>query len=262
MSNLKPLRTEFENAKIIDFRDPNNPNNSIVITCEHASNSLPEGYSWTDSDRTYFANEHWAWDPASLDVAQSLAAELKCILVHSLYSRLLCDVNRDVTSDALFRQQGDGRKIDLNQNLTRKEELKRIHKYYSSYYIALREISEKIDPTYIISIHSYNSIYEGKMREMEIGVLFTDSEKLGKKMHEKIAEKGYNVKMNDPWPADLAIAMNCIARANYPVRREGITLEFRNDIIQEPKKATEVKKDVLEVVKETCVARRQNVTGC
>jgi len=32
MAATSTLKTEFENAKIIDFRDPENPNNTIVIT--------------------------------------------------------------------------------------------------------------------------------------------------------------------------------------------------------------------------------------
>jgi len=248
----KALITEFDNAKIVDYRDPKAPNNAIVITCEHASNALPDGYSWSEFDREHFANEHWGWDPAALDVAMYLASELKCVLVHSLYSRLLVDVNRDITSDTLFRKEGDGKEIELNKDLSEEEEKHRIYKYHFSYYTALREASEKVDPALIISVHSMTAVYEGKQRELEVGVLFTDSEKLGENVDKELQEKGYKSAQNEPYDGNILNAMNCILRANYPVRREAFCYEIRNDIIQDPIRAPQVKKDLLEVARKTC----------
>jgi len=52
---------------------------------------------------------------SSLDMATHLAKELKCVLVYSLYSRLLLDVNRCITAQTLFRKSGDGQIVDLNK---------------------------------------------------------------------------------------------------------------------------------------------------
>jgi len=253
---MKPtlqLRTEYENAKIDDFRDPQNPNNSIVITCEHASNALPDEYSWTENDRTYFANDHWGYDPGSLDVALHLAKELKCVLVYSLYSRLLIDVNRSLAADTLFRTEGDAQVVDLNRDLTYEEEQKRIMKYHHSYYNALREVSMKIDPLYIFSVHSFTGLYEGEPRSLEVGLLVSYSDELGNKVCEGFQKRNHNVAVNEPYDGKQGLnALDTLLFAKYPVRRQAVQFEFRNDLLLDPKKAAKIKADTLEAVKEAC----------
>lgn len=247
------LRTEYENARIEDFRDPENPNNTIVITAEHASNALPEGYSWSENDRTYFANEHWGSDPGSLDVALHLAKELKCVVVYSLYSRLLLDVNRNIAADTLFRKEGDGHQVDLNQDLTYEEEQDRILKYHHSYYNALREVSVKIDPLYIFSVHSFTALYEGQPRALEIGILVSHSDDLGNKVNEGFRKRNHKVAVNEPYDGKEGLnALDTLLYAKYPVRRQGIQFEFRNDLLLDPKKAPKVKADAVEAIKEAC----------
>jgi len=249
----RKLRTDFENAKIADFRDPENPNNEIVLLCEHATNELPDGYSWTENDRTYFTNTHWAYDPGSLDMAMYLAKELKCILVYSLYSRLLCDVNRDLTSDTLFRTNGDGNIVDLNVDLSYEEEQKRIMKYHHSYYTALREISMKINPSYIVAVHSFTPLYEGQTRTLEIGILVSLSEELAQKVHDGLKKRNHSVAVNEPYDGRQGLAtLDAMLFGRYPVNRQGIEFEFRNDVLADPKKSLKIKMDTLASVKEAC----------
>jgi len=243
------LKTEFENARIVDFRDLENPNNTVVITCEHASNDLPEGYSWTENDRKYFAEEHWGWDAGSLDVAMYLAKEMKCLLVYSLYSRLLADVNRSTSANTLFRTEGDGQLIDLNRDLTYEEEEKRIIKYHHSYYHALREISVKIDPLYIFSVHSYTPVYEGQPRSLEVGILVSYSEELAEKVCAGIKKKNHKIAINEPYDGKQGLnALDTLLYAKYPVRRQGIEFEFRNDLLKDPVKSLKIKEDTLEAI--------------
>ena len=115
-------------------------------------------------------------------MAQNLAKKMKCILIHSNYSRLLCDVNRPLTSETLFRKFGDGNEIMLNKGMTLKEERHRLEKFYHTYYYAFREISLKTNPKIILSLHSYNPVYEGAKREVEVGVLSSFSDDLGLKV--------------------------------------------------------------------------------
>jgi len=250
---MKTLRTEFENARIIDFRDPENPNNAIAITAEHASNALPEGYSWSESDRAFFADEHWGWDKGSLDVALHLAKELKCVLVHSLYSRLLLDVNRDLPSETLFRLSGDGRIIDLNRNLDEEEEDKRIDKYYQGYYRALREVSTKIKPQYVISVHSFTPLYEGNPRTLEVGILVNYSDELAQKVHDEFKKRHHNVAINEPYDGKEGLAaLGSMLYAKVPITREGIQFEFRNDLFNDPVRGDKIKNDTVEAVRAAC----------
>jgi len=253
LGSTSTLRTEYENARIVDFRDPEAPNNTVVITAEHASNGLPEGYSWTEDDRTYFADDHWGYDPGSLDMAMYLAKELKCLLVYSLYSRLLVDVNRSTSADTLFRTSGDNRIVDLNRDLTYEEEQKRIIKYHNSYYNALREISMKIDPLYIFSVHSFTPLYEGTPRTLEAGILVSYSDDLATRVFDGIKKKNYKIAINEPYDGKQGLnALDTLLYARYPVRRQGIEFEFRNDLLLDPKRSAELKVDTLEAIKQAC----------
>eukprot|EP01016_Furgasonia_blochmanni_P018786 TRINITY_DN2121_c0_g1_i2.p2 TRINITY_DN2121_c0_g1~~TRINITY_DN2121_c0_g1_i2.p2 ORF type:complete len:161 (+),score=24.02 TRINITY_DN2121_c0_g1_i2:67-549(+) len=113
--HFQRISIESTNARVIDNRDPANPFNDIIFMCEHASNALPEGYSWSPNDAENFKDEHWAYDLGALDMAKTIAQDFGGVLVHSLVSRLLCDVNRPISSRTLFRKTGDGKVIELNQ---------------------------------------------------------------------------------------------------------------------------------------------------
>jgi predicted N-formylglutamate amidohydrolase len=248
------LKTEYENAKILDYRDPLNPFNKIVITCEHATNDLPEDYSWSEHDQRHFVDEHWGIDIGAFEMAKELAAELKCVFVHSLYSRLLLDTNRSIVSDTLFRKTGDGHEVDLNKDLTYEEEQRRIKRFYIPYYEALREISTKVDPTIILSIHSFTPNYQGEKRSLEMGVLYGhDSTKFAIDVNEGMKNKGYYSEINKPYDGITTMGtVKSLIFAKHPSKRHGITFEFRNDILSDKERCTKLKTHTVEVVKDVC----------
>jgi len=256
INNTSELRSEYENAKIIDYRDASNPNNDIVVTCEHATNELPEDYVWTENDQRYFVNEHWGVDIGALEMARAIAAELKCVFVHSLYSRLLLDTNRSIVSDTLFRKTGDGHEVDLNKDMTYEEEQKRIERFYIPYYDALREISTKVNPTYILSIHSFTPLYQGETRPMEIGILYGhDSEKLAKDLNDSLKSKGYVSEMNQPYEGITTMGtVKSLLYAKQPTKRQGITFEFRNDILTNEIRKNPLKEATVDIIRNVCKA--------
>jgi len=247
------LKAEYENALVFDYRDPLNPNNEVVITCEHATNDLPDEYSWSENDTKYFKNEHWGVDIGALKMAKDLAAELKCVLVHSIYSRLLLDTNRTILSDTLFRKGGDGQIVELNKDLTFEEEQIRIQKYFISYYEAIREISVKVDPRYILSIHSFTPLYQGEIREMEIGVLYGhESVRLATDLNDGMKEK-YKSVLNSPYDGISTMgAVKSLIFAKNLTRRQGITFEFRNDLLQSETRYPELRDHTVQVLKKAC----------
>jgi len=248
------LRTDYDNARIVDYRDSSNPNNEVIITCEHATNILPEEYSWSEADKRYFENEHWGSDIGAFDMANALAAELKCIFVHTLYSRLLIDTNRSLVADTLFRRAGDGRTVGLNKDMDFDEEQTRITRYYVSYYEALREVSIKVNPSYILSVHSFTPNYQGDIRPMEIGVLCShDSADFAHDLNEGLKEKGYVSEINAPYDGVTtmgAVKSLVCGRQCHP--REGITFEFRNDILMDKEKSSVLKMNTVDVIKNLC----------
>lgn len=248
------LKSEYENAKILDYRCPESPNNHIILTCEHATNDLPDDYSWSENDKRNFVDEHWGLDIGAFDTAHALAKELKCVFVHALYSRLLLDPNRTIVSDTLFRRFGDGKEVELNKDLTFEEEQKRIKRFYIPYCEALREVSLKVDPTYILSIHSFTPMYQGEVRSMEIGVLSGhDSAKLAGDLNDGMNIRGYYSEINKPYDGITTMgAIKSLIFAKQPTKRQGITFEFRNDILTNKKRIRKLLVDTADVVRKVC----------
>jgi predicted N-formylglutamate amidohydrolase len=248
------LKSEYENAKILDYRDPHNLNNHIVITCEHATNNLPDDYSWSENDKRNFVDEHWGLDIGAFEAAHNLAKELKCVFVHSLYSRLLLDPNRSIVSDTLFRRFGDGKEVDLNKDMTFEEEQKRIKRFYLPYCEALREVSLKIDPNYILSIHSFTPIYQGEARSMEIGVLCGhESSKLAAEVNDGMNTKGYYSEINKPYDGITTMgAIKSLIFAKQATKRQGLTFEFRNDLLSNKKRCKKLLIDTADIVRQIC----------
>ena len=116
------------------------------------------------------------------DLTRELIIKMKATGFRSKYSRLLCDVNRPVTSDTLFRKDADKERIDLNCFLPNEEEKRRLENYYYSYYDGLRDYAKNTDFNMVVSIHSFTPVYEGQKREVEVGILTSFHDELGLKV--------------------------------------------------------------------------------
>lgn len=166
---------------------------SIVLTCEHASNVIPEPWKWGETDKKQqLSVKHWSIDLGAQlflediitsfhnaeDKIKSLTTDNKegiLVAVRAAFSRLIADCNRPEDHPGVFRQECDGVLVDLNKNLTVEEINKRKELFYYPYHNAIEEQVQAHHPKLVLSIHSFNPIYEGKIREMEVGILFDET---------------------------------------------------------------------------------------
>jgi len=175
---------------------------SVLLTCEHASNVLPNNlqphWRWDEKDlENDLPNQHWAIDLGAFDFTMDILHAMYEFNSSQLdgrtpdgtgcakgvcaeFSRLLLDCNRPFGTDTMFRKECDGNVIKFNQNLEEGEKQTRKKMFFDAYHAAISEIVKEEQPKVVFSIHSFNPIYEGSKREMEVGVLFDDSsEELG-----------------------------------------------------------------------------------
>lgn len=59
----------------------------------------------------------------------------------------------------------------MNEGLSEAERQRRVELYQLPYLAALKELVGTAKPKYITTIHSFTPLYEGKPREIQIGVL-------------------------------------------------------------------------------------------
>jgi predicted N-formylglutamate amidohydrolase len=186
--------------EVISVSDKSKPLHwSILLTCEHGSNSLPEGWEWGENDEKHdLKNTHWAIDLGSraflndlfqtllesnqnLAVSNNFPSDPKGVIqaVCARSSRIFIDCNRPNDHPGLFRVQYEGINVDLNSNLTETQKSLRSQLVYKPYHEAISQIHHQHEPKMVLSIHSFTPVLDGKPRDMEFGVLFDDDGPLG-----------------------------------------------------------------------------------
>ncbi len=145
----------------------------FVLLCEHASNFIPNNYNMlgVSSDNLH---KHIAWDIGALDTAKILADILDAPLIYANYSRLLLDLNRELTAHDSIVGKSEDIEITGNLSLSDSERLQRQQLYAPFHDLAESIISDKLQlgtPPLVISIHSFTPVYHGISRSWHVGVL-------------------------------------------------------------------------------------------
>ncbi len=209
------------------------PHATVLLTCEHASNHLPAPWQWPPQD-AWLVETHWAWDLGIADVTRALAEHAGLPAVLARFSRLLCDVNRPLDADTLFRPFADGHPVHLNQALSDTERQVRIDRLHTPYHHAVDQLLGRYPRALVLSMHSFTPVYEaGPPRPMEIGVLFDKEEALSHRIAEAMARDGWRVALNEPYSGRDGLIYSAERHATRHERR-ALELEVRNDVASDP----------------------------
>ncbi len=99
----------------------------------------------------------------------------------------------------MFRTEGDGKVVEMNQNLTFEQKMERQEKSWNSYFRAMKDMLNGFNNGYAFSIHSFTDCYEGEKRELEVGILCLNSDDLAIWLRDKFLEKGIKAEINKPY---------------------------------------------------------------
>lgn len=205
----------------------------IVISCEHASERLPEPWSWPEEDRRLLGT-HWASDLGAAELARELARELSAPAVLSRFTRLLIDPNRPLDADTLFRAQADGEPIRLNAApLEVTDRRRRVDRYYLPYHAALDRVVAASRAEILFAVHTFTPVYEGQPRTLQMGVLFDEEELLAQRLLHAIADEGFHADLNEPWSGKEGLIYSARRHALGHGRR-AIEIEVRQDLASDP----------------------------
>ncbi len=213
----------------------------FVFTCEHATRNLPE-WKEEDAEREILA-DHWGWDIGAGDLTRDLVRRTGSCGVLSRFSRLICDPNRYPEDETFIVRAVDGRSLSFNRDVDEAEHQRRKDLYFDPYHDAIdRTVRERIQlgtPVRLCSIHSFTPVFLGKVRPMEIGVLFDIHHEAAFRLEGALAEQGFEVALNEPYSAKdgLAYAAERHGKGNDIVYLE---LEVRQDLIDTEAKASAV----------------------
>ena len=173
---------------------------ALVISCEHAVNTVPEAYRHLFPTDMLLVKTHQAIDFGAAEQAEHIAAITHSDYFAATISRLLIDCNRSLTHKHCFSA--------WTKHLPPSEKANLIQHYYQPFRQSVIQCIEQ----YIalgkhvlhLSIHSFTPILHGITRQADIGLLY-DPKRINEKTlayHLRkllIKNASYRVRMNYPY---------------------------------------------------------------
>lgn len=173
---------------------------SVVLSCEHAVNTVPDPYLYLFTKEMPVLQTHRAIDFGASDIVAYLAQALGIEYTSATVTRLLIDCNRSLKNRGCFSS--------FVEPLSHTEKQSLIEQYYVPYRTAVQNaIQAKINANYQVlhlSIHSFTPILNGVTRNAEIGLLY-DPMRHGEKEVARvfrgilIKQTDWRIRMNYPY---------------------------------------------------------------
>ena len=212
----------------------------VFIFGDHASRHIPSEYDNLGLSGEDLAR-HIAWDIGTETVIRHLCEHFGCGGQLAVVSRLVIDLNRDLNAKGLIPEDSDGTFILGNHNLSSRERLDRIERYYAPYHTALGAALDKLRDPLVLSIHSFTPKPDlGDFRMTEIGLLVKHDELRAKQFQEMFMRLGRNftIGMNEPYSAyDLNYTVD---EHIAPRGLRHLAIEIRQDHIDTDEKARDI----------------------
>lgn len=209
----------------------NNPRAPVLFVCEHASAFVPKqfnqlGLVWP------VCESHIAWDPGAEELTRILADRFNAPAVLSRISRLVYDCNRPPSAPDSVPKKSEIYEIPGNQNLSDEQIADRVENYYHPFERALTQaIDEHQVAPMLVTIHSFTPVYNGKKRDVEIGLLHDDDSRVVDAMFDSgISHLKFNIQKNAPYGQEDGVT--------HTIRVHGVEngllnvmVEVRNDLL-------------------------------
>ncbi|MBZ5758561.1 MULTISPECIES: N-formylglutamate amidohydrolase [Rhizobium] len=206
----------------------------VVVICEHASSRLPERFG--DLGLSEEArNSHIAWDPGALAVARGLSRNLDASLVYQRFSRLIYDCNRPPESPAAMPEVSEIYDIPGNRQLDSEERRARTEALYVPFHQRIRDLLLRRTAlgmaSVIVTIHSFTPIYDGRYREVELGILHDTDDRLANRMLALAGEAPlYRTERNQPYGPQHGVT-HTLQLHGVSNHLKNVMIEVRNDLI-------------------------------
>lgn len=160
-----------------------NPNGRapVLLVCDHASRKFPAAMQQLGL-ADWVLDKHVACDIGAEMVTRHLADRLDAPAVLAGYSRLIIDLNRQLTHESAFIKVSDGIAVPGNLDIGEEERNQRIQSFFDPYHdeIArqLQLFSERQVAPAFISIHTCTPVFNNVVRHCHVGVMWDQDERI------------------------------------------------------------------------------------
>lgn len=210
-------------------------NSPVIIICEHASNRIPkdlDGLGLTLQQQ----NSHIAWDPGALGVSKAMSNKMAWPLVAATISRLVYDLNRPPDSLDAVRVRSENYDVPGNKNLSKQARNLRVQEVHLPFHKTVQDIiAARLSALkLIVTIHSFTPVYDGHVREVEMGILNGKHTDFAEAMNACVPDYfGFLVRQNEPYSAADGVTYSIDLHGEQS-QIATVMLEIRNDLIAYP----------------------------
>jgi predicted N-formylglutamate amidohydrolase len=222
---------------------------TLIVSCEHAGQRVPEKYRLLFSGAEQVLNSHRGWDPGARELAISLAGALKAPFFFCDTSRLIIEPNRSLGHPQLYSE--------FTQSLSEGEKQEMLEEIYWPYRKAVEKAIDLADkPVIHLSIHTFTPVLNGVTRNVDVGLLFDPSRKLESEwctelqMRLSVKLNPLNIKFNEPYQGIDDGFTTFLRTKNSDQNYAGIEIEVNQKFGGSPKQITiiEALTDVLKAL--------------
>ena len=204
-----------------------------LISCDHASNRVPDELGGTLGLPAEEMGRHIAYDIGARGVALELARLLDAPAVLSRFSRLVIDPNRGEDDPTLVMKLYDGTIIPGNRHLDAEGLERRKALCYRPYHEALGRIADTRPDRVLCAVHSFTAGLRGRApRPWHIGVLHSHLDsRLAIALIERLRREA-DLVVGDNQPYDGHLPGDAVDRHALSRGRPNVLLELRQDLIE------------------------------
>jgi predicted N-formylglutamate amidohydrolase len=177
----------------------------IVLSCEHASWTLPPGEDLGVADETLRSQA--SWDHGAYEIGARVGEVLGLPVHASAFSRMWIDLNRPADHPQVIPAVSYGAPVPANAALTLGERVARIDQFHRPYWEAVRrDARAKIldrGRCLHLSSHSFSPDLDPERRTFDCGVLYDPSTSFEASLAERLQfglrRAGLDVRANQPY---------------------------------------------------------------
>lgn len=215
------------------------PVTGLVLSCEHASWTLPPGIDL--GVPLDVLKSQASWDHGAYEIAVRLSESTGLHLHAGLFSRMWVDLNRAADHPSVIPEVSYGAPVPGNVGLTAGDRAARLADFHAPYWNAVRtDVAARMrDRGEVLhfSSHTFDPSLDPQQRTYEVGVLYDPSHPYEAAHAEQLLfalrRAGIDVRANEPY-AGVGFAICTSFRKEFGARYAGIQLETSHAVTMSP----------------------------
>lgn len=204
----------------------------FVVSCEHASDRFPASCEEILKKIIGRYETHRIFDPGAKPISEEIASRLDCPLFSGEVTRLAIDLNRSLGNPGQFSDE-----IFASDERIKADLIAKVFLPFRSQTLSAVERALQDNKTVVhLSVHSFTKVYQGKRREVDLGILFDNARPqealLGKRWTKALAAvlPEYKVRANEPYEGADDGHVTALRRLFPGDRYLGIEIELSQEL--------------------------------